>query len=83
MARNPEKIAWRLNTYRVLLTRARYETLIWVPRGDRDDPSRDPAVLDRVAAFLEACGVRALAEPPSPAAVPDPDPLPLLLAADG
>ena len=82
VARNPEKIAWRLNTYRVLLTRARYETLIWVPRGDRDDPSRDPAVLDRVAAFLEACGVRALAEPLAPA-VPDCGSLPLLLAADG
>ena len=82
VARNPEKIAWRLNTYRVLLTRARYETLIWVPRGDRDDPSRDPAVLDRVAAFLRACGVRALAEVP-PGAAPASGFLPLLAEADG
>ncbi len=82
VARNPEKIAWRLNTYRVLLTRARYETLIWVPRGDRDDPSRDPAVLDRVAAFLKACGVRTLAEA-LPAAVPVPGSLPLLALVDG
>ncbi len=82
VARNPDKVAWRLNTYRVLLTRARYETLIWVPPGDRDDPSRDPVVLDRVAAFLEACGIRALAEA-LPAAMPVLDPVPLLLAADG
>ncbi len=82
VARNPEKIAWRLNTYRVLLTRARYETLIWVPRGDRDDPSRDPAVLDRVAAFLEACGVRALAEA-LPVAASAAGSLPLLAEADG
>ena len=89
VARNPEKIAWRLNTYRVLLTRARYETLIWVPRGDRDDPSRNPAVLDRVAAFLQACGVRALAEGDAPAINASPaggligDALPLLAGADG
>ncbi len=83
VARNPEKIAWRLNTYRVLLTRARYETLVWVPRGDGDDPSRDPAVLDRVAAFLKACGVRGLAEVPLAAAPLASDPLPLLVVADG
>ena len=60
VARDPDKVAWRLNGYRVLLTRARYETVIWVPRGDADDPSRDPAVLDRVAAFLLRAGVRPL-----------------------
>ena len=27
-------IAYQINTYRVLLTRARYETVIWVPGGD-------------------------------------------------
>jgi hypothetical protein len=46
-----------LNKYRVLLTRAREGMLIWVPPGDREDPTRDPARLDRTAAFLEACGV--------------------------
>ena len=59
------------NTYRVLLTRARAETVIWVPRGSaRDDAfhdaTRDAAVLDEVAAFLAACGARAL--PTAPAA---------------
>ena len=60
VARDADKIAWRLNGYRVLLTRARYDTIVWVPRGDADDPSRDPAVLDRVAGFLLGCGARAL-----------------------
>ncbi len=62
VARDGDKIAWRLNTYRVLLTRARFDTIIWVPRGDPDDPTRDPAVLDRVARFLTLCGVRPLDE---------------------
>lgn len=61
-----------LNTYRVLLTRARYETVIWLPAGSaRDDPfhdaSRDAAAYDAVAAFLIACGARPLdSAPPAP-----------------
>ena len=64
----------------MLLTRARYETVIWVPRGSRrDDPwhdaTRDAAELDAVADFLLACGARPLGEdvpedaahPPAPA----------------
>jgi hypothetical protein len=59
------------NTYRVLLTRARYETVIWVPEGSRagdpfHDPTRDAARYDAIAGFLLACGARplaALAEP--------------------
>src|SRR5690606_17032915 len=56
-----------LNTYRVLLTRARYETVIWVPRGsDRDDPfhdrTRDAQELDAIAEFLLACGAHPLAQ---------------------
>jgi hypothetical protein len=52
-----EVIANRLNTYRVLLTRARYETFIWVPRGDASDPTRPPASFDAIADFLGCCGV--------------------------
>ncbi len=58
--RDAEAVANRVNTYRVLLTRARYDTVVWVPRGDAGDRTRDPAVLDAVAAFLERCGARAL-----------------------
>jgi len=55
-----EKIANRINTYRVLLTRARYETVIWVPRGDAGDRTRDPEEFDAIAEFLIACGARPL-----------------------
>ena len=47
----------RLNAYRVLLTRARHGTVIWVPRGDRRDHTRDPARYDAIAAYLQSCGV--------------------------
>jgi hypothetical protein len=58
-----EAIANQLNTYRVLLTRARYETVIFIPRGDENDRTRNPDVLDSIAAFLAHCGARSLPEP--------------------
>jgi hypothetical protein len=57
-----EAIANQLNTYRVLLTRARYETVIFVPKGCARDRTRDPTVYNGIAAFLKSCGVRDLAE---------------------
>ncbi|WP_160123487.1 DNA/RNA helicase domain-containing protein [Rhodovarius lipocyclicus] len=62
------------NTYRVLLTRARAETIIWVPPGDPADPTRPPAEMDAIADFLAACGARPL----QPAAHA-PQPVPALL----
>ncbi len=47
----------RLNAYRVLLTRARHGTVIWVPVGAGRDPTRDPARYDGIAAYLQSCGV--------------------------
>jgi hypothetical protein len=81
MVRNAEEQRHILNTYRVLLTRARYETVIWVPRGsDRADPfhdaTRDAAELDAIADLLLACGARLLADAPQPA---PPPPIPALL----
>jgi hypothetical protein len=55
-------VANRLNTYRVLLTRARYETVIWVPAGEPADRTRDPAVFDAIADRLVDHGVRPLGE---------------------
>ena len=55
-----ERRSNRLNTYRVLLTRARYRTVIWVPRGDAGDQTRRPEEFDAVAAFLGTCGVAEL-----------------------
>ena len=46
------------NSYRVLLTRARESLVIWVPKGDREDKTRDPAHLDATAEFLVQCGAR-------------------------
>ena len=54
--RSAEKSLNKRNAYRVLLTRARYETVIWVPPGDPADPTRDPAGLDRTADYLLSCG---------------------------
>lgn len=65
-----EAIANQLNTYRVLLTRARYETVIFVPRGDAADPTRSPAIYDAIADFLLACGAG-----PIPAREPEPEPV--------
>ncbi|MBS7810990.1 DNA/RNA helicase domain-containing protein [Roseococcus pinisoli] len=72
-----EEIEFVRNTYRVLLTRARYETVIWVPPGSaEDDPFHDPtrpsAEMDRIARHLLDCGARPLAPtvPAEPVARP-------------
>lgn len=57
-----DAISNRINTYRVLLTRARYETIIWVPRGDATDRTRNPAEFDAIAEYLAACGAGPLPE---------------------
>jgi hypothetical protein len=61
-----------VNKYRVLLTRARYETVIWVPRGSpRHDPfhdtTRDAGGFDALARMLLAAGARGW-EPATPPA---------------
>ena len=56
--RGQEAVANQRNTYRVLMTRARYETVLFVPRGDAGDRTREPGVLDAVAAFLARCGAQ-------------------------
>jgi hypothetical protein len=56
-----EAISNQINTYRVLLTRARYETVIFIPQGDVVDGTRNPMLLDGIADFLASCGARPLA----------------------
>lgn len=51
---------YRVNAYRVLLTRARGGTVIYVPLGDPSDPSRQPADFDGVFEILIRGGCRAL-----------------------
>jgi hypothetical protein len=72
---DPETLSNRLNAYRVLLTRARRSTIIWIPRGDPADETRDPARYDTIAFYLQSCGAPLLdsaATPPEdhPMAVP-------------
>ncbi len=50
------------NRYRVLLTRARYGMVIWVPPGSDKDPTRDPARFDRLFDYLRKCGVQELSD---------------------
>lgn len=55
------------NTYRVLLTRARYETVIWVPPGSPagglfHDATRPAAEMDAIAEYLLTCGAKPLEE---------------------
>lgn len=46
-----------LNTYRVLLTRAREGLVIWVPRGDASDTTRPSTWFDATAEHLKRCGL--------------------------
>lgn len=46
-----------LNTYRVLLTRAREGLIIWVPEGDKSDPTRLPEFYDPIFNYLKSCGL--------------------------
>ncbi len=49
-----------LNSYRVLLTRAREGLVIWIPPGDVTDPSRPPSWFDSTAEYLKRCGLSEL-----------------------
>jgi hypothetical protein len=60
----------------VLLTRARYETVIWVPEGDPRDTTRSPAEFDAIARFLMECGALAVPDAPPEERT---DPAPTLL----
>lgn len=47
-----------LNTYRVLLTRARQGLIIVVPNGDAIDPTRPKLLYDQVYYYLLSCGIK-------------------------
>jgi len=48
--------AYLVNSYRVLLTRARQGMLLFVPAGDDQDSTRPREPFDRTAEFLTQCG---------------------------
>lgn len=55
---NIDEKMYILNTYRVLLTRAREGMVIWVPIGDESDRTRPPHDYDMIYEYLKSCGVR-------------------------
>jgi DUF2075 family protein len=54
--RRPETAQYRINAYRVLLTRAREGVCIYVPYGELADPTRLPAEFDAIAETLVTAG---------------------------
>jgi hypothetical protein len=61
IARDLEKQRFRLNGYRVLLTRARAGLVLFVPSGEYDDPTRSPDEMNACAEALVAAGCAPLA----------------------
>lgn len=51
-----------LNSYRVLLTRARQGMVIFVPKGDASDLTRLPAMYDPIFRYLRQCSIPELPE---------------------
>ncbi|HUA76579.1 MAG TPA: DUF2075 domain-containing protein [Acetobacteraceae bacterium] len=72
LARVAEAVANAMNTYRVLLTRARYDTILWVPQGSAEDRTRPPELYDKIASFLLDCGVHPLDDSQPPHSIPSP-----------
>jgi len=64
----------------VLLARARYKTVIFIPVGDTGDATRAAADFDAIAAFLRRCGAAELAahEKTSTANALEPEPQQML-----
>jgi DUF2075 family protein len=56
--KSDEEKAYRENSYRVLLTRARKGMIIYVPDGDtsRNDETRNPEFYNEIFNFLKLCG---------------------------
>ncbi len=49
-----------LNSYRVLMTRARQGMVIFVPYGDERDETRTPKFYDGIYKYLQECGIKDL-----------------------
>lgn len=47
-----------LNTYRVLLTRARQGMIIYIPDGDKEDSTRAPIRYDQTFDYLKSIGIK-------------------------
>lgn len=49
-----------INTYRVLLTRAREGIVIWIPEGSNEDGTRLPSFYNPIYEYLKDCGAKTL-----------------------
>jgi hypothetical protein len=58
---NPDNRRYLRNAYRVLLTRARQGMVIFVPPGNRNDPTRSPEFYDSTFHYLIELGIPVLA----------------------
>lgn len=58
--RNSEKRRFKINAYRVLLTRARQGMVLFLPRGSAEDTTCAPEEFEQTANFLLRCGVTPL-----------------------
>ena len=56
----PEQQRYLVNSYRVLLTRARQGMVIFVPRGveEEEDATRDYRNYDKIYEYLISCGIK-------------------------
>jgi hypothetical protein len=58
--KKPERQNYLKNAYRVLLTRARQGMVIVVPKGDQEDPTRNPKYYDPTFEYLREIGLKVL-----------------------
>lgn len=57
---NPQNCIYLRNAYRVLLTRARQGMVIFIPPGERSDPTRSPNYYDSTFNYMIDVGIPAL-----------------------
>jgi len=56
--RDVENMLYLKNTYRVLLTRARQGLIIFIPKGEENDPTRIPPFYDETYEYLKGIGLK-------------------------
>ena len=54
---NPERIKYLINSYRVLLTRARQGMIIYIPHGNNEDITRPPKIYDGTVELFKSIGI--------------------------
>ncbi len=55
--RSEERIKYLINSYRVLLTRARQGMIIYIPKGDSNDVTSKPDFYDNTYNYLKNIGI--------------------------